>query len=618
MKIGKFFLGVLLIGTLLHGILLPKIFIKPDKLAYLHYNFIKVSVKGSPDFLKDTVACVYKNGEKVTTVGAQDCIKFKYNHESKLWEGKFPVPWGAEDGIYTIRLLQDNKLIDWEQVFYIKTRIPHVKFNSPLKILDLESMKRLKSFKVKNPSGERVGYTGIFDWIKYIGGNTLWYIAGQTASYKKNDLQEDRPWVKDNLKTLKEFAEKAKSENINFGAWISCFRVFGKSSLKPDWYNYSYKLSKGKVVETNGISILDHKRVDDIIKLAKTLNDMESVDYIGLDYIRPAGGGLDLVDEFVEAMAVEVPDSWNEFSKTRRMEWLGRIVTRSSNRNVPLIDKWNWWRAQRISKIINLLKEKGNLKKPLWTFVLSWEMGHQHGQDPIMFQDAGIDLIAVMIYETDGPRFDHIISEWKEYLKDFNVNIVIGNQLDWILHQYSVYPSGPAEYARRMEKSIEYIDETGNLRGLFIHDFARAMRGRLGPYTSMEWLIGGARGFTKLSKKENRIKINIDIPDVIKTDEIIKASLKLENLTDNSLNNININFPRLSGIEILNNVKLINVLNVKETKEIPFNIRVRGKPCYRMGRYMVGVRAVHEEGVYIDFKNFWVKGVSLDNGSSYR
>lgn len=614
-----FLLFLIIFGTFFQFILLPSINVKSESLTYLHYNFIKVNIKGDENLLnnRNIKAYVLKNGEKITTIGGQDNINLSFDLKDRIWKGKFPVPWGAEENVYSIKLFQDDRPIGWEDIFFIKTRVPSVKFNGPLKILNLESLKRLRSYKIRNPYGEKVGYRGIFEWVKYIGANTIWYIAGQTASYRKNDLKEEYPWVKDNLETLNKFSQEANKENINFGAWISCFRIFGNKRLKPDWYSYSYKYKKSRIVETDGISILDKKRMEDIVKLAQTLNETESINYIGLDYIRAAGGGLELVNEFVQAMEVETPQGWSELSKMQRMEWLGRIVTRSHNRKVPLIDKWNWWRAQRVAKIISLLKKRVDFKKPLWAFVLSWELGHQHGQDPIMFQDAGCDLIAVMMYETDARRFDHIIDEWKKYLKDFKINLAMGNQIDWVLHQYSVYPSGPEEYARRMETSADYMKDIGNLKGLFIQDFTRAMWGRKGPYSAMEWLAAGARSFNKLSFNP-ALEININLPEKVNTKGKITGILQLRNLTEDNLENIIIDFPRVEGVRILNDINKIAVLNQGKNKAIPLNLEVSNQLGKRMGRYMISARAQYNQDVFNDFKYFWITGESLDNGSKYR
>ncbi len=608
---------VVLIGSVLQLMLLPSLNIKTDRLAYLHYNIIKLEVTGNKNIVKNSSveAVIYKDGEKISTVGGADRVEFIYSEEEQNLKRIFPVPRRAENGFYNVKLVKDGEKIIWEDVFYVTNRVPQINLEEPLKVFNLESTRNIHRFEVETPEGEKKGYKGIFDWINYVGGNTLWYLAAQTSSYSEGDIDRDLPWLKDNLTNLNEFARASGEAKIGFGAWITCYRIFGRRNLKPDWYNYSYKYyrSSGEVKETEGISLLDSRRYNDIKKMARRFNENPDIDYIGLDYIRPAGGGLEMVDEFVVAMEIEVPDNWDNLEKENRMAWLGDIVTRSVNRNDPIIEKWNWWRAHRVSTIISRLRRDIDFKKPLWTFTLSWELGHEHGQDPIMFQDAGADLVGVMMYETDGPRFDFLISRWKEYTRDHPVNLVMGNQIDWPLHQYSVYPSGPAEYNRRLEKGIKSIKEGRyqNLKGVFINDFSRALWGRKGPYSKMEWVLASARSFTKVRDDKN-INIDIIVPPIVEHNKEYSGQLKITNLQNKNLDDIKLNFMPTPGINLSKENYNVNVLKGKDPGVIDFDFKVEGIPDYRLGRYMLGVRGVYNKKVYIDFKNLWVKNVPPD------
>ncbi|MGM0441255.1 MAG: hypothetical protein ACQEQC_02425 [Elusimicrobiota bacterium] len=565
------------------------------------------------DFIKEAV--IYKNDKKITTVGEQDSVKFSYSEENKKLKGIFPVPRKAKAGVYNIKLFGDGKEVIAEDIFYITSRISRFSFEKPLKVFNLESSGNIHRFNIPTPAGETKDYEGIFDWINYVGGNTLWYMAAQTASYSEGDIDRDLPWVKDNISNLKEFAAASQKEGVDFGAWITCFRTFGISSLKPEWYNYSYKYSRSseKLKKTDGISILDGRRYNDIKKMARRLNENSNIDYIGLDYIRPAGGGLELVNDFVKAMEIDVPVEWNNMDNRQRMIWLGEIVTRSTGRKISIIDKWNWWRAHRISKIINRLKKDINFKKPLWTFTLSWELGHEHGQDPIMFQDAGADLIAVMMYETDTPRYNYLIRRWRDYTKAQPVNLVMGNQIDWPLHQYTIYPSGPSEFNRRLEKGIDSIREGKfqNLTGVFINDFSRAMWGRKGPYSSMEWMLASGRSFTKIMDTPE-VDVNIIVPRSIENNKEYSGQIKLNNLKDTDLKNIKLDFPDLAGINLSKEKYNVKVIKKDGTKTIKFDFKIEGESGYRLGRYMIGTRVIIGNNIYVDFKNLWVKNIPLD------
>ncbi|MFW6172398.1 MAG: hypothetical protein ACOC5T_01515 [Elusimicrobiota bacterium] len=614
------FIAVIIIGTIVQKILLPEIIVEIKQLAHLHYHFADIQVKSrklSPeeDVLKMDV---HYNGSKIKNIGNEKYYKLKFNNKKKKWIGKYPIPWRARDGVYRIRFYKGDKKIGWEEIISVKTRQPSIKLEKPLKIIDLESTKNIHRFRIENPRGKIKGYSAIFDWIKYIGGNTLWYLAGQTASYKKGSLNIDFPWVLDNIDNLKELSNSAEKEEIDFGAWVSCFRIFGKKSLKPDWYRYSYKYknSTDEIYESEGISILDSRRIEDIKRLVKKINDIKNIDYIGLDYIRPAGGGLDLVEEFVKAMDIEVPREYKNYTKREKMKWLGRIVTKSSKRDMPIIDKWNWWRARRMAKIINDIKESIEIKKPLWTFVLSWEIGHQHGQDPLMFQDAGADIISVMMYETDKPRYEYIIEEWNDYMRNQNIDAVIGNQIDWHLHQNTVYPSGPEEFFRRIKKGIKYFKKSDNLKGIFIHDFARALNGGKGPYSTEEWLMASGKGFSELRQKQN-LEIKIDVKDSYNKKNI-QGVIRLKNKSSVDLRNIKLSFPDIPKVKFLQKNKKIAILKKSKHIEVPFSAEFElGLPA-RMNRYMIPIRAVHGENIYMDFKYVWIKDMPVDRGKRYR
>ena len=108
----------------------------------------------------------------------------------------------------------------------------------------------------------------------------------------------------------------------------------------------------------------------------------------------------------------------------------------------------------------------------------------------------------------------------------------------------------------------------------FIHDFTRAMWGRKGPYTSTEWLMAGSRSFIKMNPKPD-IKVNIDVPEKVKTNKNFHGSLKIENLTDTDLNDIAIDFPEINGVKISNEIDLIKELKAKESRIIKLNIKFR-------------------------------------------
>ncbi len=589
-----------------------------NRLVYMHYHKIKAEIEANIGEFKNEkpVARIYKNGKRVTGIGNQEEIKFKYNDKSGRWRGFFPVPWRAENGRYEIFLdnREGEKYLGYNS-FFITTRKTR-EIERPLKVLTLESLRHLNSFRVRKPGGEIGGYESIFDWLDYMGGNTIWYMGGQTAAYREGFLKSYFPWVKSNYNALDMFSEAASERDVSFGAWISCYRIFGPSRFKPDFYRYSHSYRHGRIRESKGISITDIKRKGDIINMARRLNKMENVDYIGLDYIRPARGGFELVDQFVASMNIDVPEEWSDYTKKERKLWLAQIVSRQTGRDDPIIDKWNWWRAHRMSNIIVSIREEAQITKPLWAFVLSWQVGHEHGQDPIMFHDAGIDMFAVMMYEADRLRFNHMTRVWQDYIDGFKINMIPGNQIDWPVHQNTVYPAGPEEFGYRLEKTIERMGD--NVRGAFVNDFSRAMWGRKGPYTSMEWLIAAARGLNSVNECQDiDLRLKLD-RNVVKNGSLVQGELKISNTSGRDIENIKVEFPELEGVVSGRNEFIVDILEKGKDKIFNVNYGFYGSSSPRLGRYMAAVKVSCGSLKYFDYEYVWVKDIPVDPGVRYR
>ena len=109
---------VVLIGSVLQLMLLPSLNIKTDRLAYLHYNIIKLEVTGNKNIVKNSSveAVIYKDGEKISTVGGADRVEFIYSEEEQNLKRIFPVPRRAENGFYNVKLVKDGEKIIWEDL----------------------------------------------------------------------------------------------------------------------------------------------------------------------------------------------------------------------------------------------------------------------------------------------------------------------------------------------------------------------------------------------------------------------------------------------------------------------------------------------------------------------
>ncbi|MBI3292470.1 MAG: hypothetical protein HYZ73_06640 [Elusimicrobia bacterium] len=384
-------------------------------------------------------------------------------------------------------------------------RRPLTAIPEPLAILTFENNRPVNGLKIRRPDGTRGDWRAMFDWATFVGANTFWHLASETAYYER-PLPEEFPWLTDNLNRFSEVAQEAHRRGLRYGAWVVSYLTMGNPRLAPRYqYAWDYSSSKG-LFRTRAISLADPKRPEDLIHILQRLNAVPELDYIGLDYIRNALGGCELVDDFVRDMEPHLPPNWPTLTREGRMIWLAKQT--KARRDMTLIDQWQWWRAHRVSQIIRHIKTAVPIQKPFWVFTLSWEKGWQHGQDPVMFNDAGADLDAVMLYEATRSQFNELLRDWHAYVRKDQVNLVVGDIVDWPLHQKIEDPSGPREFFRRTREAVEGIYADGIVRGVFLHDLARALWGRRGPYTTRQWMEEGAHAVRYLKERSAVVRSN--------------------------------------------------------------------------------------------------------------
>jgi hypothetical protein len=76
----------------------------------------------------------------------------------------------------------------------------------------------------------------------------------------------------------------------------------------------------------------------------------------------------------------------------------------------------------------------------------------------------------------------------------------------------------------RWTDAIKGYTDGGRIKGMFWHDMFRGMRGRKGPYSSTEWLIAGAAGFSKLRQELGLYPLTARL---MAADNSLSLSLKL-------------------------------------------------------------------------------------------
>lgn len=456
--------------------------LKPE---YYHFEFIDIRVRArAPQLLQGSdgrplKAVVLREGRPWTTIGGLTEVELHWDDSQGALIGHWPCPWNAPEGAYQLALVGPLAGEGWvkSESFRIVRRRPR-----PLPhrfvVMTMETARHFATMKVKRPDGTVGGWQALLDWVQFVGGDALWVMAGQSPGEQPGET-----WLTYNWPMFPLMAKECKRRGIHFGLYVQCYLTNSKERLAR--YRYAEELEEGKPVYTRSISLLDPNRPKDVADLLKAFKSIPGVDYVGLDYIRNALGGYELVDEFLREMSwIPRPNNWDKLTRDERMIWFAR--KKIARRDKPFIDAWQWWRAHRVGLIVQGIRREIGDDIGLWAFTLTWEKGWQHGQDPVMMNDAGVDADALMLYEADSEQFEGMMKEWPAYVHRKDVQLIAGDVVDWVLHQRS--PRGPGEFQYRLEKAARGIYADGPADGIFFHDLNRALWGRLGPYSTMDWM----------------------------------------------------------------------------------------------------------------------------------
>lgn len=453
--------------------------------AYLHYDFVDVRLwtrdptlnsrwQASPPRVE-----VLRDGGAVTTIAGIRELRLAFDPPSGTWTARWPCPWNAPPGEYTLGLRDWPGLSDRLQSRPFRIgRLKPALLPQGFSVLTLETAMPFKTMRVRAPSGEMKDWRGLVDWAEYLGADAFWVLGGQSPGDKPGQV-----WLEYNLPVIPQLARECRRRGLKFGVYVQCYLTMGKDRLPR--YEYAREVRDGRSWPTRAISIRDPKRPGDVAELLKRFRDIPEVDYLGIDYIRNALGGYELAEDFLADMpGVRPPSGWDKLTPEERMVFFAR--KKIMRRDKEFIDAWQWWRARKIAGVVRAIKAELGDSKPLWAFTLTWEKGWQHGQDPVMMNDAGVDADALMLYEADREQFEALVMDWNRYVKRGDVQLIVGDVIDWPLHQRS--PDGPKEFYRRSVRAIDKIYADGPARGVFFHDLGRALWGRLGPWSTREWM----------------------------------------------------------------------------------------------------------------------------------
>ncbi|MFH1238593.1 MAG: hypothetical protein V1653_00610, partial [bacterium] len=199
-----------------------------------------------------------------------------------------------------------------------------------------------------------------------------------------------------------------------------------------------------------------------------------------------------------------------------------------------------------------------------------------------------------MLYEADKSQFNELIKEWNSYVKEGQVNLVVGNQVDWEVHQTTVNPAGPEEFYNRLVRGATQIYQDSPVKGIFCHDLSRIIWGRIGPYSSLEWAVAGGTAFSQLRLKSSTISLStiVIVPEQITEGKIFTVEVPVKNLSHHNIDQVTVELLHTPGITCLdNNKKIITNLEAGSEVKITYSIKVCNGAKRRHSRYMIATLA---------------------------
>lgn len=524
----------------------PRVAIDLSKISVFRYEPVVINASiYTKDTVKNISIYVRYKSDKIVKKNGDDRYSINvFKIQNSQYKGTYLHPFGGNLGEYqAVVLVQTSQgIYGYTKDFTVKGRqSPPAKETK--KIATLEYAVDLTTKRVPSvETGELTTFDAIYDWIRYMKCDIFWAIGGQTTGWTKG-INSDEPWAKDMIKNIENLAASKKKGNVELGAYVMSYFAAGGGARKGGYdVSIGYNSETKSLVESRHISLADTKRVRDIIDILKRYDSNPNISYVGLDFIRTGEvDGYEMVDEMVELTGVYVPANWQTMSKQARMKWL------AVNRGKKEIGmKWRWFRAHKESLIIKQIKESG-IKKKLWAFTLGWNQGQEHGQDPYMFFDAGIDYDAVMIYEANRAQHVGMLASWPRYLSG-EYNTLVGNMIDNRLQDGSLRPE--LEYMKRVYESEAKFNRSSRIRGVFFHDVSRMLwsRFRGSGNTIREWANINASIVSRIEEKYSENPFNVSV----KLDERNRTGvLTIVNRTSKRQNNVSIKTDLAQALSVI-------------------------------------------------------------------
>ncbi|MBN2322690.1 MAG: hypothetical protein JXQ30_03065 [Spirochaetes bacterium] len=483
-----------------------------------HHETIEVLIESELYLDPDSVTMRVYNGEQsIPCLGGEKELPFQEQIRRNgryRYRAVFLPPWNQPDGQYEIRLeYGGNRMVTGKPIlFTMKRRVPPELHG--LSVVDLEMNGSILTKNVTGPGGRKKGYLSLLDWAQYMGADALWILAGETTTFPErvaSDTVRNAPWWDagplENLDLLK---TRALDYGMDTGAYIMCFYVPGSRGV-PSRYEpgIGYNVETDRLYRSRFISLGCEQRIQDIVELVRTFQNDPHIRYIGFDFIRTGrGDGYELAPLMVRETGIRTPTEWDRMSGPEQSRWLARKI--EVEKDPIVLEKWRWWRARTAARIIERIISEAHVTKPVWVYTLGWDHGREHGQDPVMFFDAGVTIDAVMLYESDRFQFPRMLDQWKRYMKAGQGNILIGNCVDSrLLDSESLSP--PQELYRRNTAGYEGILKGGVASGIFFHDLSRAVWGRKGGFFMLDFAVAHGSSVYHLLRESGGTDLVVDM-----------------------------------------------------------------------------------------------------------
>jgi hypothetical protein len=528
---------------------------------------------------------IYRDDRMFASAGKIFDIPFLQDTERRLKAVYLP-DWNEREGFFEVQLFYgDKQLITEDKMRFALKRRPLAAMKDGLMVVDLETNRSVRDTAFTNPEGKKTDYSALLQWAQFMKADALWLLAGETTTFSGRNADES-PWDNGPLENLYLLKEKADDYGMQVGAYIMCFYVPGPHGVPfPYEAGLGYNSEDDYLYPSKHISLNSEQRLVDIINLAKQFQKDPEIDYIGFDFIRTGRvDGYELVSEVVKETNIRKPEHWEYLSNEDKIIWFARKI--EVEKDPVIIEKWRWWRAHKVAEIVKRVIEEAQVTKPVWVYTLGWNHGKEHGQDPVMFFDAGVAIDAVMLYEANSAQFERLLNHWKRYINADEGNIIVGNCIDYKLLDSEVF-SPPQELFRRNIEGYRNIMNNGFASGLFIHDLARAFWGRKGGYSIKDYALSFISSIYSFYKDLQIMDLVVDIivedyAEFLNDTGVINGHVFLQNKHTEDLKDVQLEIisPKHRGITTLyyqetyhfaDNIK-IEKIGTREKIRLDFNI----------------------------------------------